>query len=276
MYEIVGKEDLNKEDYYIEVNAPLVARKWKPGQFVIFMTHPRGERVPMSVAIVNGPNIGMFIKKLGKTSIQLYKEFRVGDRLFAVAGPLGKPVELKKYNRVILASDAVCGHAEQIGLAEHLRKLGSSIISIQTFKTSSDIYPSKFLPVKYVDEHYITTLDGSAGFRGHYIDLVKKIVSEKNVDAIFAGGSLESLKKLVSALRGYDIPVYALTRQIMVDGTGMCGSCRVIYKGRIVFACREGPWFDARFIDWDDVIRRSNRFRDLEKFAVERYLSTRV
>ncbi|WP_238529002.1 sulfide/dihydroorotate dehydrogenase-like FAD/NAD-binding protein [Thermogladius calderae] len=273
MFRVTMKEDLNDQDYYLEVEAPHVTKHWKPGQFVIIMTHEKGERVPLSVATINGGRVGMFIKKLGKTSVELYREFRVGSSLYAVSGPLGKPLKLEDYGTVVLASDAVCGHAEQLGLAQELAKLGNKVISIQTFKTEKEVYPEKYLTTKYADEHYITTLDGTAGYKGHYIDLLRELVARREVKAVFAGGALASLKKLAEATAGLDAKVYALVRTIMVDGTGMCGSCRVRYNGVIAYACRDGPWFDARLVDWDDVLRRDARFKKIEKIALEKYLA---
>lgn len=273
MYKITGKEDLNDQDYYIEVEAPHVVRHWRPGQFVILMVSERGERIPMSVATIKDSRVGMFIKKLGKTSIQLYREYNLGDSIYAVAGPLGNPVPLANYGTVVLASDAVCGHAEQLGLAEELSKLGNRVISIQTFKSENEVYPDKYLTKKLVDEHYITTLDGSAGFEGHFIDLLRELLARRDVKAVYAGGALPSLKKLAEATVGKGVRVYTLVRQIMVDGTGMCGSCRVRYNGGIAYACRDGPWFDAHLVDWDDVLRRDARFKRVEKLALEKYLA---
>ncbi|RLF90711.1 ferredoxin-NADP reductase [Thermococci archaeon] len=272
-YKITAKRDLSPIDYMIEVEAPHVARAWKPGQFVVFILHEKGERIPMSVFKAENGRVMMFIRKLGKTSLQLYYEFNVGDELYSFLGPLGRPIKIKEYGNVVFASDAVCGHAENYALLKAMKEAGNYTISVQTFEDKNHVYPEEFLAKSVADEHYLTTLDGSAGIKGHYLDVVKELIEKDKVDIIFAGGGLNNLAKLAELTRPYGIPTYATVRQIMVDGTGMCGSCRVLYDGKVKFACRDGPVFDAHKIDWEDAINRNhNRFVEQEKLAKELYL----
>jgi len=272
-YRITAKEDLSPIDYFVEVEAPHVARAWKPGQFVVFILHERGERVPMSVYKAENGRVGMFIRKLGKTSMQLYYEYKPGDELWSFVGPLGKPIKIKNYGSVAFVSDAVCGQAENYATLKAMREAGNYTISVQTFEDRERVYPEKFLAREVADEYYLTTLDGSVGLKGHYLDVVKELIEKDKVDVIFAGGKLGSLAKLAELTRPYGIPTYATVRQIMVDGTGMCGSCRVLYDGEVKFACRDGPVFDAHKIDWEDAIRRNaERFAEQERLAKERYL----
>lgn len=272
MYRITDKKDLNPIDYFIEVEAPHVAKAWKPGQFVIFIIHEKGERVPMSVYKAENGKIGMFIRKLGKTSLQLYHEFNVGDTLWSITGPLGKPIKIKNYGNVVFASDAVCGQAENYATLKAMKEAGNYTISIQSFKNRDDVYPEEFLAKPVADEHYITTDDGSVGIKGNYLDVIKELIDKDKVDIIFAGGQLGTLARLAELTRPYGIPTITTVRQIMVDGTGMCGSCRILYDGQIRFACRDGPMFDAHKVDWEDVLRRSSRFLEEEKLAKERYI----
>ncbi len=272
MYTITDKKDLSPIDYFIEVEAPHVAKTWKPGQFVIFMIHERGERIPMSIYKAEDGKIGMFIRKLGKTSLELYYEFNVGDSLWSVAGPLGKPIKVKNYGNVVFASDAVCGQAENYATLKAMKEAGNYTISIQSFENKDNVYPEEFLAKPVADEHYITTDDGSVGIKGNYLDVIKELIEKDKVDIIFAGGKLGTLAQLAELTRPYGIPTIATVRQIMVDGTGMCGSCRILYDGEIKFACRDGPMFDAHKVDWEDVLRRSNRFLEEEKLAKERYI----
>ena len=272
-YRITAKEDLSPIDYFVEVEAPHVARAWKPGQFVVFILHEKGERIPMSVWKAENGRVGMFIRKLGKTSMQLYYEYKPGDELWSFVGPLGKPIKIKNYGSVAFVSDAVCGQAENYATLKAMREAGNYTISVQTFEDRERVYPEKFLAREVADEYYLTTLDGSVGLKGHYLDVVKELIEKDKVDVIFAGGKLGSLAKLAELTRPYGIPTYATVRQIMVDGTGMCGSCRVLYDGEVKFACRDGPVFDAHKIDWEDAIRRNaERFAEQEKLAKERYL----
>ncbi len=275
MYRITDKRDLSPIDFFLEVEAPHVARAWKPGQFVVLMAHEKGERIPMSVFKHENGRIGMFIRKLGKTSYQLYYEFNPGDYLYSFVGPLGKALKVKNYGTVVFASDAVCGNAENYATLAEMKKAGNYTISIQTFENAENVYPEEFLAKQVADEYYLTTEDGSVGIKGHYLDIIKKLIDEDRVDIIFAGGKLGSLAKLADLTRDYGIPTYATVRQIMVDGTGMCGSCRILYDGKVKFACRDGPMFDAHKVDWDDVLRRDKRFVELEKIAKERYLKSR-
>jgi len=272
-YRITAKEDLSPIDYFVEVEAPHVAKAWKPGQFVVFILHEKGERIPMSVYKAENGRIGMFIRKLGKTSMQLYYEFKPGDELWSFVGPLGKPIKIKNYGRVAFVSDAVCGHAENRATLKAMREAGNYTISVQTFEDREKVYPTRFLAREVADEYYLTTLDGSVGIKGHYLDIVKELIEKDKVDVIFAGGGLRNLAKLAELTRPYGIPTYTTVRQIMVDGTGMCGSCRVLYDGEVKFACRDGPVFDAHKIDWEDAIRRNyERFTEQERLAKERYL----
>ncbi len=272
-YRITAKADLSPIDYFIEVEAPHVVKAWKPGQFVVFLLHERGERVPMSVYRAEDGRVGMFIRKLGKTSLQLYYEFQTGDELYSIVGPLGRPIEVRHYGNVVFASDAVCGQAENYATLKAMKEAGNYTISIQSFENKQNVYPEEFLAKPVADEYYITTDDGSVGRKGHYLDVVKELIEKDKVDIIFAGGKLGSLAKLAELTRPYGIPTITTVRQIMVDGTGMCGSCRILYGDEIKFACRDGPMFDAHKVDWEDVLRRANRFLEQERLAKERYLA---
>jgi ferredoxin--NADP+ reductase len=271
-YKITAKADLSPIDYFVEVEAPHVSKAWKPGQFVVFILHEKGERVPMSVYKAENGRIGMFIRKLGKTSLQIYYEYNVGDELWSFLGPLGKPIKVKNYGNVVFASDAVCGQAENYATLKAMKEAGNYTISIQSFENKANVYPEEFLARPAADEHYITTNDGSIGIKGNYLDVVKKLIEKDKVDIIFAGGKLGTIAKLAELTRPYEISTITTVRQIMVDGTGMCGSCRILYGNEIKFACRDGPMFDAHKVDWEDVLKRAERFKDQEGLAKERYL----
>ena len=271
-FKITDKKDLNSEDYLIEVEAPHIAEKLKPGNFVILLIHPKGERIPMSVQRAKNGRISMFIKKLGKTSIELYEKYQVGDYIDHMVGPLGNSVELKRYGNIVIASDLVCGHAENYNLSESLSMIdGNHVISIQSFPNKNEVYPRDVLAEPVCHEYYLTTLDGSCGLKGHYLDVLRKLLDEGRVDIIFAGGDINSLRELANLTKPYGIPTYVTVRQIMVDGTGMCGSCRVLVDGEVKFSCVDGPIFNAHKVDFDDALRRLTRFRKEEKEAMEFY-----
>jgi ferredoxin--NADP+ reductase len=226
-HEIIRKEDLNPQDYLIEVKAPLVAKKIQPGQFVVLLTHPKGERIPMSVQKAENDNVTMFIKKLGKTSVELYA-YKVGDHLENVIGPMGNPVEIKKYGNVVVCSDLVCGHAENYALCKALRQVnGNHVISMQTFPSKDMMYLEEELR-GVSDEYCITLEDGSYGIKGHYRDVLEKLLKKGTIDMVFAGGQTEGYVPLAELTKSYNVPTMVTLRPIMVDATGMCGSCRVL------------------------------------------------
>ncbi len=269
-HEITRKEDLNSEDYLIEVKAPLVAERFRAGHFVVLLTHPKGKRIPMSVLKTEDGKISMLIGRLGKTSREL-DTYKVGDTLEAVIGPLGNPIDLKKYGNLVFASDLVCGHAENYAASKALREAdGNHVISIQTFPTKDLIYLEKELR-GISDEYYITTMDGSYGIKGHYLDVLERLLKEDRVDMVFAGGDMQGLKRLAELTKSYNIPAMVTLRPIMVDATGMCGSCRVFIDGEMKLACIDGPMFDAHKVDFDEVINAMNRFKKKEEEAMKNY-----
>ena len=270
-YEITRKEDLNAEDYLLEVRAPLVAERFQAGHFVVLITHPKGERIPMSVQKAEDGKITMFIKKIGKTTTQLYS-FKVGESLEAVIGPLGNPPKVKRYGNVVWASDSVCAHAENYAFCNALKKIdGNHIVSMQTFLTKNNIYPEKQLCRAVSDEYYLTTLDGSYGIRGHYRSILKKLLKEGKVDIIFAGGLIGKLPELARLTKEYDVPTFVAVHQVMVDATGMCGSCRVFVDGEMKLTCIDGPMFDAHKVDFDALMKAGDRFKRQEAKAMENY-----
>lgn len=269
-YKITSKENLNSEDYLIEFKAPLVTKKFQAGNFVILITHPKGERIPLSVLKAEDGKISVLIKDVGKTSHELFS-YKVGDTLEAVIGPLGNPIELKKYGNVVVASDLVCGHAENYTTSKALQKVsGNHVISMQTFPTKEMVYLEKDMK-SVSNEYYITTTDGSYGIKGHYINILEKLLKEGKVNMVFAGGHMKNLKKLAELIKSYNIPGMVTLRPIMVDGTGMCGSCRVFIDGEMKLACIDGPMFDAYKVNFDEVINSMNRFKTKEKESMKNY-----
>ncbi|MCK4335490.1 MAG: sulfide/dihydroorotate dehydrogenase-like FAD/NAD-binding protein [Candidatus Aenigmarchaeota archaeon] len=269
-HEISRKEDINSEDYLIEVKAPLVAERFRAGHFVVLLTHPKGERIPMSVLKAEDGKISILIEKLGKTSREL-DTYKVGDMLEAVIGPMGNPISLKEYGNVVFASDLVCGHAENYAVSKALGEAdGNHVISMQTFPTKDLIYLEKELR-GVSDEYYITTMDGSYGIKGHYLDVLERLLKEGRVDMVFAGGDVQNLKRLAELTESYNVPAMVTLRPIMVDATGMCGSCRVFIDGEMKLACIDGPMFDAHKVDFDGVISAMNRFKKKEEEAMENY-----
>lgn len=268
-YKITRKHSLNEEDFFMEIEAPKVADNFTPGNFIVIMPTKKGERIPMSVQKAEEGKLSCFIKKCGKTTFQLGENFEGGDSLAAVLGPLGTPPETRDYGTVIFCSDGVCGHAENYDLSHALHEKGNHVISIQTFESEKTLYPEEYLTKEVCDEHYLTTKDGSVGIEGHYLDVVKDILEEKEVDKIFAGGEMISSYKLSRLTEKHEIPTMVTVHQIMVDGTGMCGACRIFVDGEMKLTCVDGPMFDAQKLDFRSIMRSLGRFREKEKKAMK-------
>lgn len=270
MHKITSKRDLNSEDFLIEFTAPLVAARFKAGQFVVLLLHPKGERIPLSVLNVENDRISLLIKKLGKTSLELYN-MKVGDEIEAVVGPLGNAINIKKYGNVVVASDLVCGHAENFSISKALTEVpGNKVISMQTFPDKASMYPGNELKT-VSDEYYMTTEDGSYGIKGHYLTVLGKMLLQNKVDMVFAGGDMPHLKRLAKIVKQYNVPAMVTLRSIMLDATGMCGSCRVFIDGEMKLTCIDGPMFDAHKIDFDQVINSMSRFKSKELEAADYY-----
>ncbi|MEA2104538.1 MAG: sulfide/dihydroorotate dehydrogenase-like FAD/NAD-binding protein [Candidatus Cloacimonadota bacterium] len=268
---ITRKENLNSADYLIDVVAPEVARRFVPGSFCVLITIPEGERIPMSIQKAEDDKITFYIKKLGKTSREL-DSWKVGDSLYKVIGPMGTPPPIRKYGNVVFASDLVCGHAENYAMCKELIKIdGNHVTSIQSFPTEVDVYPEKELCDTVADKFILATEDGSKGEKGHYLDIIKDLLEAGKVDQVFAGGAIPPLRDLSILTKKYGVPIYATVRQIMVDATGMCGSCRVFIDGEQKLACIDGPMFDGHKVDWEAAISRLAMFKNKEAEAMECY-----
>ncbi|MEA1971805.1 MAG: sulfide/dihydroorotate dehydrogenase-like FAD/NAD-binding protein [Candidatus Cloacimonadota bacterium] len=267
---ITRKENLNESDYVIDVVAPEVAKKFKPGNFAVLLTIPNGERIPMSIERAENDKITMYIKKLGKTSREL-DTWKVGDAFHKIIGPMGTAPTLKKFGTVIFASDLVCGHAENSAMCRALKNEGNHVISIQSFPTKDDVYPDKELSKHDADEYILLTGDGSVGKKGHMNDALEDLLKTRKIDQVFAGGDIPALQNLSEITKRYNVPVMATVRQIMVDATGMCGSCRVFVGNEQKLACIDGPMFDGQLVDWESAISRLAMFKTKEAEAMECY-----
>ena len=273
-FQITRKSDLNEQDYLIEVEAPHVAERLKPGQFVVLMTREKGERIPMSVQKAEDGKITMFIKRLGKTSLEL-GDYRVGDSFYQVIGPMGQAFPIQRYGTIVWCSDLVCGHAENYAYCEALHRVkGNHVISIQTFPTKKDVYLEEELKA-VSDEYHVTTTDGTHGAKGHYNDVLAGLLKDRRIDLVMGCGDIKALKAMADLTKRHEVPARSVLRQIMVDATGMCGACRVFIDGEMKLTCIDGPLFDAHKVNFDEVINRLNMFKKPEAVAKEAYLKAR-
>jgi len=275
MYPIVEKRVLAPRIKSIKVKAPHVARNVKAGQFVVVRVDERGERIPLTVVDWNRKEgtILLVFQEIGVSTIKLGL-LKEGDNILNISGPLGNPTEIKKYGTVICIGGGV-GTACIYPVARELKKAGNNVISIVGARSSNLLILEE--EIKSVsDEFYITTDDGSRGRKGFVTDQLKDILREgRKVDLVYAVGPTIMMKVVADVTRNYNVKTIVSLNPIMVDGTGMCGACRVIVGGQIKFACVDGPEFDAHEVDFDSLMLRLRMYIQEEKRALE-LLQTKV
>jgi ferredoxin--NADP+ reductase len=259
MYPIVEKKVLSENVKLLKIKAPLVAKKALPGQFIILRIDEKGERIPLTIAD-SDPKKGtvtIIFLEVGKTTKQL-GTLNVGDSLENFAGPLGMPSEVKKYGTVVCVGGGV-GIAPLYPIVKALKESGNHVISILGAKTKELLLLEKEIEV-YSDEFYIATDDGSKGHKGFVSDVLQKVIDTKNVNMVMAIGPIIMMKVVSNLTKKYNIKTLVSLNPIMVDGTGMCGGCRVSIDGKTKFACVDGPEFDGHKVDYDNLMLRNRRF----------------
>jgi ferredoxin--NADP+ reductase len=268
MYEILEKKVLSANEKLMKIRAPLIARKAQPGQFVILRIDDLGERIPLTIADFNRKEgtVTIIFLEVGKTTKQLGR-LNVGDVLLNLAGPLGMPSEVKKYGTVALIGGGV-GIAPLYPIVREMKAVGNHVISILGARSKDLIILEEEIS-KYSDEFYITTDDGSKGSKGFVSDLLEQIIQRKNnqIDLVMAIGPIIMMKVVSDVTKKYHIKTLVSLNPIMVDGTGMCGGCRVSVGGKTKFACVDGPEFDGHLVDYQNLMLRNQRFVGHEKDA---------
>ncbi|MBN2013700.1 MAG: sulfide/dihydroorotate dehydrogenase-like FAD/NAD-binding protein [Candidatus Altiarchaeota archaeon] len=271
MYKIIRKEDLSPVVKLLEVSAPLIADKAQPGQFVILRLDEEGERIPLTIADFDREKgtITVIFLEVGKTTTQLGKMVE-GDKILNLIGPLGNPSEMEDFGTVVCIGGGV-GVAPLYPIARALKESGNTVISIIGARCK-DLLILEDEMREVSDELYITTDDGSVGHHGFVSDILKRLIEEgRIIDRVIAIGPLIMMKVVVGVTKPYDIKTIVSLNPIMVDGTGMCGSCRVIVGGEVRFACVDGPEFDGHLVDFDNLMKRNTRFLEEEAKSVEEY-----
>ena len=252
--------------------APRIARKRKAGQFVIIRVHDRGERVPLTIADSDPKNgtITIIVQGIGKTTKQL-NGMNAGDHLPDVVGPLGKPSEIEKHGTVVVIGGGV-GTAIAYPTAKALKAAGNHVIAIVGARTRElVILESEMRAIS--DELYVTTDDGSYAEKGFVTDKLKALIAAgRTIDCVLAIGPIPMMRAVAEATRPHTIKTIVSLNPIMVDGTGMCGGCRVLVDGKSQFACVDGPEFDAHHVDFDMLIKRNAMYRDMERRSLECFL----
>ena len=271
-FEIVSREDFSEVTYLLEVRHPQMARAAKPGQFVIVMLHPDGERIPLTIADFDRGRgtITLVIQAVGKTTQQMQQECRVGKSLFAMVGPMGIPSAIGHPKKVLCVGGGL-GVAPVFPQARGFKEAGAYVIAVLGFRSKDLVFwEDKFRNA--CDELILTTNDGSAGIKGLITDGVKVALERHaDIDEVVAIGPPVMMKACAEATRARKIKTMVSVNPIMVDGTGMCGGCRVKIGDEVKFACVDGPDFDGHLVDFDDLMSRLRRFTDVEKAAQKRW-----
>ena len=268
-YKIVKKADLNSQIYLMEIEAPLVARKAAPGQFVILRIDEKGERVPFTIADFDKEKgtVTVIIQAVGKTTRDLSK-LNEGDTILDFAGPLGIPTPLEGLKKVAVIGGGL-GTAIAYPQAKKLKELGAEVTSISGFRSKEYIILEDEMNA-VSDKLIITTDDGSNGLHGFVTDrLREELESGEKYDEVIAIGPLVMMRAVCNLTKKFGIPTTVSMNPVMIDGTGMCGGCRVIVGGETKFACVDGPDFDGHKIDWDAAIKRQQMFKAYEKRSCE-------
>jgi ferredoxin--NADP+ reductase len=264
MYKIVSKEEVVPNIHRIEIEAPEIARKILPGNFVIILVDERGERLPFTVSDWSKETITLFFLEVGASTMKLAKK-REGDSIYSVVGPLGKATEIKKYGTVVLGGGCY-GIGAIYPIARALKEVGNKVITIIEARSDYLIYNEKLLS-EVSDEVIVCTTDGSRGERGKVHDVVVTLMREERVDMAYFVGCTFMMKNCSETTKPYGVKTLVALNPIMLDGTGMCGCCRVSVNGETRFACVDGPEFDGHSIDWEELFQRKSAYFEEEILA---------
>ncbi len=272
MFEILDKKQLAPNIKWIRVEAPLVARSARAGQFIVLRLHEHGERIPLTLFKWNKEEgyIELVFQEVGKTTYEL-GSYGPGDKIMDIVGPLGKPTHIENYGTALVVSGGV-GAPIGYAVTRALKEAGNRVVSIIGFRSKQYvILEDEFRKVS--DELLITTDDGSYVRKGFTTDVLKEYLENGGrADYLFTVGPVIMMKLIARITKEYGIKTDASLNPIMVDGTGMCGACRVTVGGEIKFACVDGPDFDAHQVDFDELMSRLVEYRPEEKIALDRYV----
>ena len=271
-FEIVTREDFSDVTYLLEVRHPLMAKAAKPGQFVIVMLNEHGERIPLTIADFDRRKgtITLVIQAVGKTTRQMQQECRVGTSLYGMVGPMGIPTHITTAKKVVCVGGGL-GVAPVYPQARGYKEAGAYVIGVLGFRNKDLVFwEDKFKDA--CDELILCTNDGSIGMKGFVTDGIKVALAGHNdIDEVIAIGPPVMMKACADATRAAKIKTMVSVNPIMVDGTGMCGGCRVKVGKEVKFACVDGPDFDGHLVDFDDLMMRLSRYTKVEKEAHERW-----
>lgn len=272
MNKVVSKEFFSENVVRLEIEAPRIAKARRAGHFVIVRVDEKGERIPLTISgsdVAKG-TITLVIQRVGVTSRKL-AELEPGDMIADLVGPLGQATDVKKVGTILACGGGV-GVAPLLPIVEASKKAGNRVVSIIAAR-SKDLIILEDQIREYSDEVIVMTDDGSYGEKGLITEGMEKIINREKVDEAVIIGPAIMMKFASEVTRKHKIPSIASLNTIMVDGTGMCGACRVTVDGKTKFVCVDGPEFDAHKVDFDEMLMRLGGYKDFEKDANERYLN---
>lgn len=272
MYTIELATKLADRVYEYWIRAPQVAQHARAGQFIILRLHEKGERIPLTISAVRGDTVRVIFMTVGKTTEEL-ATLGAGDSISDVVGPLGKPSEIADYGTCCVIGGGV-GIASTPLIAKELKDAGNHVIGIIGAR-SADLLILEDEMEEICDELYVTTDDGSKGVHGFAADVLKKLLEERKIDRVWIIGPAIMMKVTSGVTVPYGVKTYVSLNPIMVDGTGMCGSCRVTVAGETKFACVDGPEFDAHQVDFAELMQRQRIYTTQEKESLERFAERR-
>jgi NAD(P)H-flavin reductase len=269
MAKILEKRLIRKPDvYYYKLAAPLISRKAQPGQFVIIRLHDRGERIPLSLADINPVEgtISLIVMAVGKTTSELsgYKE---GDEILDLCGPLGMPTHIEQVGNVVLVGGGF-GVAPLYPIARAFKAAGNTVTVIMGAR-SKDLLIYEQAMQAVCDKVLVTTDDGSKGIKGVVTTALKHELETGGAGLVMAVGPAVMMRFVCEATKPFNVRTMVSLNPIMIDGTGMCGGCRVSVGGETKFACTDGPEFDGHLVDWDLLMNRQKAYKTEEQESFE-------
>jgi ferredoxin--NADP+ reductase len=272
VFDIVEARPLAQNIKLFVIQAPRIARKQKPGQFVILRLDDCGERIPLTIADADAAagTITIVVQAIGKTTM-LLSMLEAGDKILDVVGPLGKPSEIENFGTAVVVSGSV-GTAMAYPTARELKRAGNNVISIVGARNKAlMVLEDEVRAVS--NETYVVTDDGSYGDKGLVTDKLKQIMATQKVDYVLAVGPVPMMRAVANMTAADKIKTIVSLNSIMVDGTGMCGGCRVLVGDTSEFACVDGPEFDASRVNFEVLMQRNNMYREQERQSIERLQS---
>ncbi len=272
LFEIVRRQEFSDVTYLLEISHPRMAKAAKPGQFVIVMAHEHGERIPLTLADFDPERgtVTLVVQAVGKTTKEMQVRCRVGTSLHALVGPMGTPSEIA-YGRKVICVGGGLGVAPVYPQARAYKQNGGYVIGVVGFRSKELMFwEDEFRSV--CDEFIVCTDDGSEGIKGVVTAGIERALEQhSDIDEVVAIGPPIMMKFCAETTRPHGIRTVVSLNPVMVDGTGMCGGCRVKVGDRIRFACVDGPDFDAHAVDFDDLMARLRRFAASEATALQRW-----